>query len=242
MSRTLIADLDGTVLVCGRYYSEACADVAALIAEDVSPGQPEAVDVALVRELIDYLDVWAIRINQAEGFRKERFPRSLAAAVIAAQAIINDRVKPDLAVMAYNRGMEVFSAPYEPFEGAGETLRKYRDAGWRVLILTKGDPEVQEPKILKNGLDSVVDAWKVVPRKDTEQLGAFLEEFGVDPGQAVYVGDSVRDDMTPAKALGLVAVRIETAPEDNWVHEQAVDGVSDFVIPALRDLPTVVPL
>jgi putative hydrolase of the HAD superfamily len=233
--KDLIADLDGTIVTCGRYYSEACQDVTTRIAEKYQ------VEATLVRELIDHLDIWAIRANQVDGFRKERFPRSLAAAVAAVQYIAHGEVTLEDCEWAYHRANQVFSALYEPFPGAIDTLRSYKDAGWRVWILTKGDPDVQNPKIYKNGLDTVVTGWEVVPRKNVDILRTFCEQRGIDITTAVYVGDSVRDDMQSAAKVGMQAIRVETDPQDNWVHEQIEDPWSNAVILTLKDLPSVVP-
>jgi putative hydrolase of the HAD superfamily len=234
MSRqTLIVDLDGTIVKCGRYYNQANAMIAAGIAEAFGVREAHA------RELMEWLDVWAIRAQAEAGFTRERFPRSMGAAVLAAGVVMADRADPAIAHWAYKTADAVFEAPYEPFDGALDALRAYRDAGWRLVVYTKGDPEIQARKVDINGIRDLVDAVEITPAKTVDTLRALLERHDVDVLASAYVGDSVRDDMTPANALGLYAVRVRQAPEDHWGHEALEDAVSDAVIDALADLPRV---
>lgn len=239
--KELLVDLDGTLVVCGRYYQAATDDVADAISTQLG------IEKELVVELMHFIDVWAIRTNKEDGFRKERFPKSLGASVAVAQFMKdpNGWIFPSVMQWAVHRGMEVFDfekSPYTPFEGALETLQAYRDAGWRITVCTKGDPEVQEGKIRLHGIDRIVHTVKVVPRKDAEMLRAVCEELGIVPEEAVYVGDSVRDDMVPAKALGMRAVRVGTAGVDKWLFDTSEDTVSDAFITSFKDLPMVVSL
>lgn len=238
--RHLIVDLDGTLVVCGRYYLAANDDVADALASHFG------LDKALVRELIEFTDVWAIRAAK-EGFKKERFPRSLAAVAGAVQMICHPDgwIYPSVMEWALHRGEQVFDfekSPYEPFVGALETLQLYKDHGWHLWVCTKGDEPVQVEKITRHGIDKLVDGWRVVSQKNPEVLRQFCEELHIPIDQAIYVGDSVRDDITPAKALGMRAVRVATMPEDHWVHDTAPDTLSDALIDSFRDLPTVVPV
>lgn len=239
--KNLIVDLDGTLVVCGRYYAAANEEVADTLAHLYG------VEKELALELMAFIDVWAIRINKADGFRKERFPKSLAAAVAVTQFMTdpNGWIYPSVMEWALHRGNEVFDfekSPYTPFEGALETLQQYRDAGWQVTICTKGDPEVQAGKIARHGIDKIAHHVEIVPRKDPEMLRHVCEKLGIDPATAVYVGDSVRDDMVPAKALGMKAVRVGTRSADKWLFDSSEDKASDEMIESFRDLPTAVPL
>jgi phosphoglycolate phosphatase-like HAD superfamily hydrolase len=239
--KDLIADLDGTVLACGRYYGAANDDVADALATQFD------IDKAHVRELIEFLDVWAIKMRPGTGFQKDRFPKSLCAASAAVQFIANpDGIMYPAAVQwAFNRGNEVFDfqkSPYTPFDRALDTLKAYRVAGWRVWICTKGDQEIQDGKIKLHEIDKIVNGWQVVAKKDGETLRNFCHTFEINPLDAVYVGDSVRDDMKPAREIGMKAVRVRTNPIDSWLHDTSEDLHSHHQIESLKDLPTVVPL
>lgn len=237
--RDLISDLDGTALACGRYYGAANDDVADALASQFN------IDKAHVRELLEYLDVWAIKMRPQDGFKKDRFPKSLCAAAAAVQFIADPDglMYPTVCQWAFNRGLDVFDfekTPYTPFEGSLDTYRRYKAAGWRVWIYTKGDPEVQVGKIRLHGIDQIADGWSVVPKKDADQLRRFCEANGIDPATAVYVGDSVRDDMKPANELGMTAVRVGTMSVDQWLHDTSADDYSDHYVESLKELPTVV--
>jgi HAD superfamily hydrolase (TIGR01509 family) len=113
-------------------------------------------------------------------------------------------------------------------DGAVEALAAAR-RGRRTALLTNGRPEIQRPKIERFGLQSAVDFvgvtgeighWKPDPRA----FRAVLDRLGVEPGQAVMVGDALDFDITPAKRLGLRTV---------WVNGSmpAHHADADLVIP-----------
>jgi putative hydrolase of the HAD superfamily len=166
----------------------------------------------------------------------------MAAGVSAMGAIATGYIDPQLVAWAFQRADEVFDAPYEPFEGAIDTIIKYRDAGWHLVLCTKGDVEVQERKLALHNLRDLFAAIEITPVKSVDALRRICEQHGIDPLTAAYVGDSVRDDMTPAAHLGMTAIRVETQAEDMWTHEAIVDTVSHHVIPSLQHLPAVLPL
>jgi FMN phosphatase YigB (HAD superfamily) len=60
----------------------------------------------------------------------------------------------------------------------------------------------------------------------------------VDPVQSFVIGDSRRDDIAPAQALGLKAVLVEVG-NHSWEYDHAV--VADVpTIASLADLPSIV--
>lgn len=232
---TIIFDLDGTIVKCGRYYNASAAEIAERMTSIYGISKEFGV------ELIEWLDVWAIRAVAKDGFKRERYPRASAAAMAVAGAIVDGEVHPEHISNAYQRANQVFEQ-HEPFDGAIRTIERYVEDGWQVLILSKGDEAVQNAKLERTGLVKIVHAWQVVPKKNAEVLAAFCRQFSVDVGGSYYVGDSIRDDIGPAKEVGLTAVRIRQMPEDEWVFDSTPDLLSDHTLNGVADLPTIIPL
>lgn len=93
-------------------------------------------------------------------------------------------------------------------EGAEAAMAAARRSGRKTAILTNGRSDVQRPKVRAFGLHTAVDFVGV-----TEELGAWkpdpaafllvLDTLGVQPAEALMVGDNEDFDIAPAKALGL---------------------------------------
>lgn len=61
-----------------------------------------------------------------------------------------------------------------------------------------------------------------------------LNKIGVEPVEAVFVGDRLKEDVRGPQRLGMRAVLLR-----EWRQEEDPDGVADFVIDRLGELPAV---
>lgn len=101
-----------------------------------------------------------------------------------------------------------------------EALRRLRDEGWRIAVVTNGPPSQQE-KVDRAGLGSLVDAvcvsevvgsWKPDPAIFTEALRRIGADGG-RPGERWMVGDSPANDIGGGRQLGLRTVWIDRDQE-----------------------------
>jgi len=97
-------------------------------------------------------------------------------------------------------------------EGAQDALRRVRDAGLRVGIVTSGDCARVGRELAGLGVAAlfqvIVCAEDTVRRKPhPEALLLALERLGLGPREAVYIGDSP-EDVQMAQAAGVLAVGI----------------------------------
>ena len=109
---------------------------------------------------------------------------------------------------------DVFPACTRPAAGLHVTLRRLRDAGLRLGIVSNGNACSQRRKIEALGIapyfDSIIISGAVGLRKPDPrifQLG--LRAVGAEAADCWYVGDHPAADIAGARAAGLVAV---------WVH------------------------
>ena len=116
---------------------------------------------------------------------------------------------------AGERWLETFDPEHfgEPFPGAVEALRRLRDAGHPVGLVTAGDRSIVTRQLMQSGLGEVL-AVRVfgddlpVHKPDPRPLRLALSELGVrDPADAAYVGDAP-DDVRMAVAVGAEAIGI----------------------------------
>jgi putative hydrolase of the HAD superfamily len=92
-------------------------------------------------------------------------------------------------------------------------LRRLRAAGWRIGIVTNGEP-TQDAVIRLTGLDEIVDGWAVssivgARKPDPAIFHAAAADCACALGDAVVVGDGPKADIAGAVACGLSSVWIE---------------------------------
>jgi len=149
------------------------------------------------------------------GYSRQRIPASFEAVL---KHFVPDA---DAEMVETVRGFaeEIFSAvaPVKPgTPEAIELLVKH----YPVYIVTAGDKGVQESRIqilpFKNSLAGAF----IVDQKDKKTFVEILDRLGLNPEEAVMIGDSLKSDIIPPVAAGMQAVWIE---EFNSIHEVATE-------------------
>jgi putative hydrolase of the HAD superfamily len=122
------------------------------------------------------------------------------------------------------QGWEV-SENFELFEDALPVLEELRGAGLRIGLVSNGIRDLTEfVAHHRLDVDAIVDSrthGRVKPHPTIFQ--AALELLGVDPADAVMVGDSLEEDVEGARALGLRAILIDREDRHPEVDERLTD-------------------
>ncbi|GAA1608986.1 HAD family hydrolase [Actinoplanes couchii] len=110
--------------------------------------------------------------------------------------------------------LERYEAGWVAFDDALPTLRRFRDAGLTVAVLTNGDEDQQRDKLERTGLAGAVDvlvASSALPagKPDPRAFRHAVDLLGVVPEQAVMIGDSLEKDVRGALAAGLSAILLD---------------------------------
>lgn len=97
--------------------------------------------------------------------------------------------------------------------GRAEDVRRFAESGLRVAFVsnTQTPPALMRRRLAEFGLlemaDAAVFSVEVGERKPGEHIyRAALESLSVDPAQALFVGDRVREDILGPQSLGMRAV------------------------------------
>ena len=101
-----------------------------------------------------------------------------------------------------------FVSHTRPFPEVIDTLRRLRNDGIKIGIVSNGSTAVQEAKIKQLGLSLLVDAVLISEREgirkpNPEIFHLALARLGVEGSQAWFVGDNPDDDVAGAVAAGL---------------------------------------
>jgi putative hydrolase of the HAD superfamily len=197
MKPTLIVDADDTLWENNIYYERCIAAFAELmVAQGFGREEAERIADAVERE----------RIPQV-GYAPEEFARSL---VIAYQRLCESHDRPiedEVSDAVWEIGQAVIEYPIVLLDGVAETLTRL-SGRCRLLLLTKGDREVQESKVARSGLVHLFDGVHVVPEKDAEVIRGLLARYGLEPERTWVVGNSPRSDINPALEAGIGAIYV----------------------------------
>jgi putative hydrolase of the HAD superfamily len=215
MKPTLFIDLDNTLLECGAYYLRASDEAASVIA-GATGMSPKA-----AKDLINAIDNAAVYGPQ--GFSRDRFPSSFEHAAHVATKIYHGKPDMKIGVMCYDIADGVFTAEYALYDGVQKALTELREAGWQLVIRTKGDPEVQEYKIQKHNLRDYVDHVFISLTKTAAEFEAYITAVGADKATSWSIGDSRKDDIEPALAVGIKAILIDPGSNADWQKQFASD-------------------
>ena len=207
MRPTLIIDADDTLWENEVYYEqciEAFTDL--MLAQGFAPSDVSRTADAVQRERVALL-----------GYAPQEFARNL---VITYERLCRGSgmaAEEGVSRAAWEIGCRVIGHPIEPFDGVQETL-EWLSPRFQLLVLTKGDPETQESKMVRSGLRHLFEDVHVVREKDAQVIRELVERYGLDPGRTWMVGNSPRSDINPALAAGIGAVFVPYT--NTWDLEQ----------------------
>ncbi|MEO0198276.1 MAG: HAD family hydrolase [candidate division WOR-3 bacterium] len=99
----------------------------------------------------------------------------------------------------------------EPFPGAIETLIKLKSAGFRLAIISNIDNEIIEPVLKKLGIyeifELIVTSEELGYGKPAKEIFQYtLNKLGISPDNAIFIGDSLTNDVEGAKNMGIEAI------------------------------------
>jgi len=149
--------------------------------------------------------------KKGKGFCLERFPDSF---VLTLERFYKNASTSDKAevIEIAKEFMNIKAGLYDGVEETLDFLVKQKD---ELVLLTKGDPKLQNKKIKINNLDR----WfKEIYIRLDEKAPKIFEKLGRGyKKEEVYsIGDSINSDINPALKVGYKAIHI---PQNTWAFE-----------------------
>jgi putative hydrolase of the HAD superfamily len=134
-------------------------------------------------------------------------------------------------------------AAIKPYPHVAETLPALRDRGLKLAVVTDAHYGNALKRLKKAGLEEFFDAvitmdmhGKAKPSPEPFLPG--MKMLGVTAKETMLVGDSIRRDIVPAKALGMLAVHAVYG--DRNFHEGVKRDGADYVIRGIGEVIGVV--
>jgi putative hydrolase of the HAD superfamily len=223
MERAIVFDGDDTL-----WHTEWLYDDARRQARQVA--EAAGLDGAKWEEFERQIDV--INVERL-GHSVERFPTSCMEAYESLAEAAGLGVDAAMREQVGAAARTVFTRRAPLVTSARETLAVLRARGYRLALLTKGDPALQRRRIDESGLAPLFDSVEIVERKTPEVIHALLGRLGVEPTAAFSVGNSIRSDVLPALAAGVQPIWIDAHV---WEYEREHNGLADERVIEVEDL------
>ncbi|MEM0006855.1 MAG: HAD family hydrolase [Candidatus Bathyarchaeia archaeon] len=219
MIRAVVFDLDGTIVKFNIDFRAVRAEVRSLLLKEGMPASVLSINESIF-EMLKKMEIFMK--NNGKPAKKIEEVRRKALAI------------------AENHELEAAkTTSLQP--GVKEILKALKDMGLRVGICTVNSQKSVDYILKKFKIGEFFDA--VTTRDDvrnvkpnTEHLEATLKALGVNPKEALVVGDSPAD-MKCAKELGVIAVALPTGMS---APKELADAGANYIITTITDIPTLI--
>lgn len=225
MDKTFIFDLDDTLMNNQHDYTYPQLDFVKFIVERIGNRAPDAQTIINLQVDEDLKLLNSLK-EKGKAFSKERFPTSFKNAYkkICNPLGIDDKKGEE---RAYEIGTRAFDEKRWRKQGlvygAEDVLDYLNKKQDELILLTKGDEEIQKRKINANDLEKRFDETRIVSFKDKETLEEVIS--GRDKSYVWHVGNSIKSDVLPAYEAGIGMIYV---PCETWAWEKKHQGLPDY--------------
>ncbi len=120
----------------------------------------------------------------------------------------------------------VFERKAALMPGVGDVLKALKDAGYKLIILTKGEEWVQEKRLQEFDYIGLIDVTHIVSEKTWGVFDDLIIDHDIDPAASFSLGDSVSSDIIPAREAGLHTILLQS---HTWELEKKGDIPADTI-------------
>jgi len=185
-------------------------------------------------------EVWTKRQKEIDlenvkvmGLSPDRFPTSSVEAFV--ELASPGRADREIRQLVWDAAATVFSSKAPIVPKVLETLSVLAEQHTLVL-LTKGDREVQHARIQDHAILDAFDGVIIVDRKTELTFGGICDTYGFGRSDGWSIGNSLPSDILPANAAGLRTIWLDAYV---WEHERVRDSVPASTV-QLKDIGSVV--
>jgi putative hydrolase of the HAD superfamily len=132
-----------------------------------------------------------------------------------------------------------YEAGWQLFDDAIPAVRRVRAAGLRAVVFTNGNTAHQQHKLDRFGLTAEIDGLissEHLPagKPDPRAFRQVLALTGIEPDQALMVGDSLANDVQGALAVGMGAVLLARSGQHADIGVRRIASLDELSWPAAR--------
>ncbi len=219
---TIIFDADDTLWECEPFFQQTKQFVCYLL--------KEYADEKTLKELIYKNHIAKLELY---GYGIKGYILSL---VKTALDVSKMKVSADVIDSIIALGDTMLNDPIVLLPGVEQVLKELKP-NYRLMMITKGDLLDQMNKLSRSGLGEYFEKVEVVNEKDEATYQRVFEKMGIEPSNALMVGNSLKSDVLPVVAIGGTGVHVPF--EITWDHEKTekvIDNDRIFEIKVIKDL------
>jgi len=222
-SQTLIFDADDTLWEDNAIFERVVRDFIGWV-------NHPTFDHVTIRRIFD-------EIEEANILRHGYGVRGFVASMVDAFAELHRRPAAEDDVQAMHLlAADLLDQKIELMPGVAETLT-HLGAEHHLLMLTKGELDIQKRKVERSGLAHHFASVHIVPEKDSSVYRELVGTHALDPEATWMIGNSPKSDILPALDAGLRAVYIPSHTPWHLEHSEL-----DLAHPRLTTIATFVEL
>ncbi len=129
----------------------------------------------------------------------------------------------------------------DPYPNAISTIRELKEMGLKIAILTDAHSTNAKKRLEKTGFIQLLDALFCADitssSKPSHQTFLFaLEALNLQPCETLFVGDSLRRDIAPSKALGMLTAYAAYGDRNGDIKKKYEAVSPDFVLNDISDV------
>lgn len=193
--KTVLIDLDATILASEQDYNLPQLECAKLITLDLGEKSPLVLDmIAETQEIGRKLLDNPTEINGTEFSQSWIHYYNDICELVGREPSSSVRSAIGVSTMTW------FKKVYKMYDGVKETLNQITQ---QKILVTLGNKDVQQYKIDSAHVSECVDKIYIVNQKNVETYKKILEEMNLDPSTTIMVGDNIHTDILPAIQNGI---------------------------------------
>lgn len=158
----------------------------------------------------------------------------------------HNTVDPDIILTLYNAYWNTLLKNMKPYKGMKDTLKKIKEKGMKIAIVSDLTTHIQLRKIHKLGITQYVDYLITSEEAGSEKPHSImfllaLNKLDVNPAEAIMVGDNTISDIEGANAVRLDTIllkkgKLAKKPEENYQKPNFIINKIPEVLKILDDL------
>jgi len=113
-------------------------------------------------------------------------------------------------------GKAQLNLPVVLLDGVESVLQQLQ-AGYKLILATKGDLLDQERKLQKSGLAQYFHHIEIMSDKNENNYRKLIKRLDIEPTDFVMIGNSIKSDILPVINIGAKAIHIPY--HTTWQHE-----------------------
>lgn len=244
LANAWIVDLDGTLKLTVHDYAEPILDACRVIIRTLKASAPHVAKIINLKNEIDKRRINEINPSTGKLFKysKERFPGSLVETYRQLCSRAGKEPKSEIEQELYGIGLRAFDPSHyrdSIFPDAIPTLEFLRSKDDQILLLTKGDKEVQGPKLAVLDAGNLFIRVRVAADKTPEVFREMAKDF--KSYRLFSIGDNYDSDIAPALEAGYyrgIWIPLETWDTVGEIEEVRIriDRSRCIELPSLREL------